>query len=360
MLADPDWVHKVQASSANQIRRCISCENCIDSMNRQTLACAVNPFTGRESELSLVKTETPKQVVVIGAGPGGLEAARVAALRGHRVTLLEREHRLGGALLLAAAVHDDNRFFLDYLKQAVRQLPVLVCLGIQADVEQVHALKPDVVIVATGAEVVVPHNIQLQDGVWFGRDVRALLTGRWQRWVQYWPVWAAPVMLKVGDVWNRFLNPRVMQLAAHVWMPFGKRVAIIGNDLPAVEIAEFLAKRRRTVYLMTAEGKLLPEVGRKRRAEHMDKLDLLNVRVNTGLNFQEISAKIVNYSPIGSEQRFSLEVDSVIVAGDAAADLTLADQLQAASLNIMTVGDCSGYGQIVKAVRQGAEVACSL
>jgi len=179
MLADPEWAHKARVGNSSAIRRCISCENCIDSMNRQSLACAINPFTGRESELLLRKTETPRHVVVIGAGPGGMEAARVASLRGFRVTLIEREHRLGGALLLAATVHDDNRFFLEYLQKAVRELPIEIRLGTDATVELLQSLKPDAVIAATGSQVVLPNNIQLADGVWFGRNVRELLTGRW-------------------------------------------------------------------------------------------------------------------------------------------------------------------------------------
>ncbi len=357
MLADPEWANKAQRDAANTIRRCISCENCIDSMNRGTLACAVNAFTGREEELSLQKTAAVKHVVVIGAGPGGMEAARVAALRGHRVTLIEREQRLGGALLLAATVHDDNRFFLDYLKQAVRALPIDIQLGKTADVAMISALKPDAVIVATGAQVVVPKAIALQDGVWFGRDVRELLTGRWQRWARHWPSLLAPVMLKVGEWWNRYLHPQVLQVAGHVWMPFGKRVAVIGTDLPAVELAEFFAKRRRQVYLLATEDKLLPEVGRKRRAEHMDKLDQFKVRVMLGLDLHTVAAQAIHYAPAGSAERFSLDVDSVLVAGDVTADMTLADQLTAAGLPVQAIGDCAGYGQIVKAVRQGAEVA---
>lgn len=360
MLADPEWARKAQAGQGDAIRRCISCENCIDSMNRQVLACAVNAFTGRESELSLARTASPKHLVVIGAGPGGLEAARVAATRGHRVTLLEREHRLGGALTLAAAVHDDNRYFLDFLKQAVQQLPITICLGQSADVAAVTALQPDAVVVATGAQVVAPAGLTVPPGVWFGRDVRELLTGRWQRWARHWPAWLAPLMLKAGDTWNRFLHPQMLQWAAHVWMPFGRRVAVIGHDLPAVEIAEFLAARRRTVYLMTTDDKLLPEVGRKRRQEHMDKLDRLKVRVNTGLQIQALAPGAVHYAPQGSSERFRLAVDSVLVAGEAEADRSLANSLQAAGLVVHTVGDCGGYGQIVTAVRQGAEVACRL
>lgn len=353
MLADPEWVNKASVGNSAAIRRCISCENCIDSMNRQSLACAINPFTGRESELLLsriqtTKTETPRHVVVIGAGPGGMEAARVASLRGLRVTLIEREHRLGGALLLAATVHDDNRFFLEYLQKAVRDLPIDIRLGTEATVELLQSLKPDAVIVATGSQVVCPHNIELSDGVWFGRDVRALLTGRWQRWK------------KVGDIWNRFLKPQTLQLASHIFMPFGKRIVLIGNDLPAVELAEFFAKRRRTVYLLTSEDRLLPEVGRKRRAEHMDKLDQNKVRVITGVDIQQLGSKQVQYVPQGSAERFTLAVDSVVVAGDAAPDLSLANRLQEAGMTVHSIGDCTGYGLIVKAVREGAEVACGL
>jgi 2,4-dienoyl-CoA reductase (NADPH2) len=334
MLADPEWVNKASIGNTAAIRRCISCENCIDSMNRQSLACAVNPFTGRESELLLEKTGMSRHVVVIGAGPAGMEAARVASLRGFRVTLVEREHRLGGALLLAATVHDDNRFFLDYLQKAVRDLSVDVRLGTEATVELLQALKPDAVIVATGSQVVLPAGITLAEGVWFGRDVRALLTGRWQRW------------RKLGDLWNRFLKPQTLQMASHIFMPFGKRIVLVGNDLPAVELAEFFARRRRTVYLLTSEERLLPEVGRKRRAEHMDKLDRYRVRVMTGVAIQRLTGKQVEYVPHGASEQFVLAADSVIVAGEAAPDLSVCNALKEKGFNVYPVGDCGGYGLI--------------
>jgi 2,4-dienoyl-CoA reductase (NADPH2) len=360
MLADPDWAMKAQNGAADNIRRCISCENCIDSMNRGTLACAINPFTGRETELLLTRAENSKHVVIVGAGPAGLEAARVASLRGHRVTLLEREQRLGGALLLAATVHDDNRFFLDYLQITVRNLPVTIRTGTDATPALLRELNPDVVIVATGSQVVLPHKLALGEGVWFGRDVRELLTGRWQRWARHWPSALAPLMLKTGDIWNRFLKPQTLQWSSHIWMPFGKRVVLIGNDLPAIELAEFFAKRRRDVYLLSTETAFLPEVGRKRRAEHMDKLDQAKVRVLTNLTIHSLTGKQVEYSPGAASTRHVLDVDSVIIAGDAAADMSLAEQLTGAGFYVKAIGDCSGYGLIVKAVREAAEVACAL
>lgn len=360
MLADPDWTNKASIGNTKTIRRCISCENCIDSMNRQSLACAINPFTGRESELQMVRAEKPRHIVIIGAGPGGMEAARVASLRGLRVTLIEREERLGGALLLAATVHDDNRFFLEYLQNAVRELPIDIRLGTNATAELLQALKPDAVIVATGSQVVLPKEVVLGDGVWFGRDVRELLTGRWQRWARHLPVWLSPAFLKAGDVWNRFLKPQTLQILSYLYMPFGKRIVLIGNDLPAVELAEFFAKRRRTVYLLTNEDRLLPEVGRKRRAEHMDKLDQARVCVMTGMDILRTAARCVEYVPQGATGRFTLAADSVIVAGEAAPDPSLPNLLIEKGFTVYSIGDCTGYGLIVKAVRQAAETAIAL
>ncbi len=98
LLADPDLPDKLAAGAADRVRRCISCENCIDSLEQRfSTDCAVNPFTGREAELVL-SPRPSRHVVVVGGGPGGLEAARLAAGQGHRVTLLERAEQLGGGM----------------------------------------------------------------------------------------------------------------------------------------------------------------------------------------------------------------------------------------------------------------------
>ena len=361
MLADPEWAKKVSIGKASSIRRCISCENCIDSMNRQSLACAINPFAGRESELLLKRAEQQRHIVVVGAGPGGMEAARLASLRGFRVTLLEREQRLGGALLLAATVHDDNRFFLEYLQKAVREQPIDIRLGVNATIDYLLDMKPDAVITATGAQVVLPKGVELSDGVWFGRDVRELLTGRWQRWARHFPAWLSPALLQVGEWWNRFLKPQTLQILSQLYMPFGKRIILIGNDLPAVELAEFFARRRRTVYLITSEERFLPEVGRKRRAEHMDKLDRYKVRVIAAVDICKLSRREIEYLPRGAVvDPFSLIADSVIVAGDAAPDLSLTTQLSQKGVPVFPIGDSKGYGLIVGAVREAAEAVVRL
>src|SRR5204862_533989 len=90
----PELPEKLRTQRRAQIRPCISCENCIDSMESASMSCAVNGLSGREGELSIERSATPKRVIVVGAGPGGLETARLAALRGRRVTLVERGERL--------------------------------------------------------------------------------------------------------------------------------------------------------------------------------------------------------------------------------------------------------------------------
>src|SRR5262249_50899294 len=130
LLADPDLPRKLRSGQAHRVRKCISCENCIDAMEQRfAVDCAVNPRAGKERELAAPRAVRAKRVVVIGAGPAGLEAARVAADRGHYVTLFERSGQLGGALRWAAALHPENQPFLRYLRDEIRLSSVKVRLG---------------------------------------------------------------------------------------------------------------------------------------------------------------------------------------------------------------------------------------
>jgi 2,4-dienoyl-CoA reductase (NADPH2) len=362
LLADAELPKKAREGRTSEIRRCISCETCIDSMETMRMRCAVNAFTGREAELSTRRAAKPKLVVVIGAGPGGLEATRIAALRGHRVRLYERRRHLGGALVMAATVHAENRPFLDYLLQAVRRPEVTVELGRPVDCELVAHLEPDAVIVATGGRLVTPR-IPGDDlpHVVSGSTLRAMLTGEPGGEPARAPVARLAATLLRGPA-QRLVHPRVLRPLTRVWMPLGRRVVVIGGDLAAVELAEFLAERGRSVSILDRGSQIAPEVGAKRRAEHMESLDRLGVVVNTAATVVAIRETGVELARTAATSCL-VPADSVIIAGEVTADTTLYDALRERlgdRAAVHAVGDCTGLGLIRKAVEQAARAACSV
>ncbi len=157
MIADPEMPRKAREGRLNEIRKCIGCNTCIGRVVHgevKTPLCAVNPVVGFEAQWAdLEKADVAKRVVVIGAGPAGLEAARIAALRGHSVTVLEREQELGGMTRLAARAPRREAFlyYAEYAAGELARLGVDVRCGVEADPAAVLALEPDVVIAATGA-----------------------------------------------------------------------------------------------------------------------------------------------------------------------------------------------------------------
>ena len=162
LIADPEWPEKARTGRAADIRRCIACNQCWAWISTgEPIACATNPMTGREHRwprLERDRVEVPRHVLVIGGGPGGLETARVAALRGHRVTLMEKSEELGGRIRHVHGVrhHEEMRNLLDYLVPQVERAGVTIRTGVEATPEVVMAERPDDVIVATGAEPYAP------------------------------------------------------------------------------------------------------------------------------------------------------------------------------------------------------------
>ncbi|WP_220451276.1 FAD-dependent oxidoreductase [Nocardioides dongkuii] len=342
LLADPDLPRRLATGQADRVRRCISCENCIDSLEeRLAVDCAVNARTGRELELLPGPAARPRHVVVVGGGPAGLEAARVAAGRGHRVTLLERSRRLGGALVWASVVHPENEPFLTWLLAEVARAGVDVRRGVEATPDVVAALSPDAVLVATGARIEVP-DLPGADlpHVRRGVDLRERLAGL---------------------PGQGLLRPGLLRGASRAWLPVGRRVAIVGGDLVAVELAEFLAGRGRLVTVLEPGDVLAPEVGWKRRTEHMDRLDRLGVTAHAGAVTERVVPGGLVFRPAGGTAR-ELRADTVLLAGEARPDLALHDALAARlpGVPLTPLGDCTGLGLIRGAVESAARAAHAL
>ncbi len=316
LLADPDWPRKVRLDRLEDIRPCIGdLDGCIGRIqDAKYVSCSVNPTTGMEREYSLVPAAKAKSVVVVGGGPAGLEAARVAALRGHRVTLWEKDTRLGGNMVAASAAEfkRDIRPFIEYLITQVTKLGVKIELGWEATAEQVLSGNPDAVILATGATPLVPRIPGMrQDRVFTAID---LLLGR----------------RTAGDT-----------------------VTVVGGGMVGCETAAYLAMQGKKVTLIEMMPQLLPEkVTLSPRVGLMELLSKGRVMVMVSTRLEEVTAlgAIIAES---NGSRKELPAESVVMAVGLKPRSKLHNSLRGKVEELSIIGDCVAPRKIMNAVWEG-------
>lgn len=355
LLADPQLPEKLATGQAQAIRPCIYCYVCVSQIFiNERVKCAVNPQTGHEAERVITPADHARHIAVVGGGPAGLEAARVAALRGHRVTLLERSERLGGTLFFAALAYPENGRLLDNLQHQVKQLPIDVRLGVGVSAALLRDLGVDQVIVATGARRAAPDIPgATQDHVWSGDELRRLLTGdRAEEIARSKLSLTQRAMMKAGSLIGVTDSSEAMQKLSHVWMPLGKRVTIIGGGLVGLELAEFLIARGRQVCVLESASHLGRELAIVRRWRVLHGIRVHGGQLLTGVTVTAIEGKYVRYRTAEGEA-CELRADSVVLASGAMPDTTLAQTLGNEGFKVVSIGDCESLGYIEGAIAAG-------
>ncbi|UUE94136.1 FAD-dependent oxidoreductase [Comamonas thiooxydans] len=257
-----------------------------------------------------------------------MEAARVAALRGHRVTLVERSDRLGGTLFFAALAYPENGRLLDYLVRQMDHPNIQLRLNTTVDAGLLAELQPDEILVGTGARRAAPAIEGAQQShVWSGDELRRLMTGdRAEEIARAKLNLAERALFKAGGMFKVTDSTAAIQNLSKLWMPLGKRVVIIGAGLVGLELAEFLLDRGREVTVLdpgTHPGTELAIVRRWRVYDAVKKHGKLLMQSNV----TRIERKEVVWTDKKGEE-YRTPADSVVLAIGAEADSAVADQLQ--------------------------------
>jgi 2,4-dienoyl-CoA reductase (NADPH2) len=322
--------------------------------------CAVNAETGLERELAITPCAVRRRVVVVGGGPAGLETARRAATAGHTVILLEQSDRLGGTAQFAAIAYEPNERIVEWLRRQIEHSSVEVRLKTRATPELIASLRPDVVVVASGAVRRMPAIPGAERAnVLSGDDMRRLVLGEDLGSLKGKTDWSTRVATKVGALTGATKSFELIRSATRTWMPIGKRVVIVGGELVGLELAEFLAHRGREVSVLDESARLGGGLYLVRRWRMLAQLRELGVALLTGARQIAIGEGRVSYVNLNGQAR-SIGADHVIVAKGAQGNLDLAEALRGAGLTVLTAGDCEGVGYIEGAMAGAARAAAAI
>ncbi|HLG89060.1 MAG TPA: FAD-dependent oxidoreductase, partial [Alphaproteobacteria bacterium] len=358
LLADPHLARKLQEGRAHDVRPCIYCYTCISQIYfSRSVKCAVNPETGFERELAITPAAAKKTIVVVGGGPAGMEAARRLSLKGHDVVLLEQSDRLGGTAQFASIAYEPNQGIVDWLKRQLADSPVDVRLSTRATPELLRKLNPDEIVIATGAVRTMPAIPGADRAfVFSGDEMRRLVLGQDLGTLDGKIDMATRLALQAGALTRISRNLGLIRKASTRWMPLGRRIVIIGSELVALELAEFLAHRGRRVTVIDDAAKFGAGLQIVRRWRVLHEAKELGVALLPKARDIAIGDHQVTYvNPHG--QTRSIGADHVIVAKGAAGDLSFAKALEDAGFRVHTAGDCEGVGYIEGAMAAAARVA---
>ncbi|MGB5620071.1 MAG: FAD-dependent oxidoreductase, partial [Desulfobacterales bacterium] len=321
LMADPEMPIKAQEGRFDEIRTCIACNTCMQSIYRKgRLECLVNPALGREQEMQILPATQPKKVMVVGAGPGGLNAAWVAAKRGHEVHLYEKQSYLGGQLVPGSktAYKREMQSLINFQKRQVELNGVICHMGQEVTAQSVQEENPDVVILATGSRPILP-TIE-------GIDEASVVT--------------FDVVLD-GDVQEN------------------KTTVIIGGGSTGCEVAYHLSEMGSAVTIVELMPKIGGDIEAVTKKLLVRKLKENNVRILTEHRLLRVGKNsLVVAGPDGSEN--IIEAQRVVVAIGIRQDDTIHQQIKSLGYETHVIGDCLEPRTAKTAIYEGAKLGRSI
>ncbi|HJX35409.1 MAG TPA: FAD-dependent oxidoreductase [Dehalococcoidales bacterium] len=341
LLADPELPNKVAAGNLEDINPCTGCLYCMDvRLHNTPIRCRINANLGREREFALKPAAKIKQVLVIGGGPSGMEAARVAALRGHKVTICEKTAKLGGLLPLASMLKDietdELLALIKYLDHQMTKAGVTVKLNTEVDAALIAQLKPDVVIVAAGG---IDSIMDIP-----GINGKNIVTGA-----------KLHGQLKF---YSRFFSPKTLARLTKVWMPIGKNVVVIGGTIHGCELAEFLIKRGRKVTIIHSGTEIGEGMTGDDQFQFLRWIAEKDAAIITGATVDKITKNGLSIKIGGKEQ--TIVADTIALALPLQSNPSLLKQLEGKLTEIYAIGDCNEPHLIADAIAGGSRIGHSI
>lgn len=320
LLADPDFVLKTMEGRFKEIRQCTACCHCFDKIVLATkrgesteLFCAINPELGRENENLIKKTEKPRNIAVIGGGPAGLEAARVASARGHRVTLYESDGKIGGMVNLSAVPpnKEELKSIPEYYNHQVKLQNIDIKLNSRFTIEKLRSDQADTVIVATGAKTTIPGIPGISEN-----------TAR-----------TAIEVLRTG-------------------ITYGEFVLIIGGGMVGLETAEYLADMGKKVTVVEMD-KIASDIGPTTRWDFISRIRR-KIKILSSTRVTGISGNIVHILDKDNKDS-EIKTDSIIIASGMESDRSIVNDIEKSGLEYHIIGSCRKPGLIDDAIHEGFE-----
>lgn len=325
-IADPHWAEKAEEERPEDIKRCICCLYCFESMQKNAYTgshgkCSVNPKIGRDN-LELVKNGNGRKIVIVGAGPAGLTAAEQLAERGFSVTVIEKEKKAGGQLVLAAAPPHKEKiaWCIEDLLTSCTKKGVEIKYNTAATPEIIEEYKPYAVIIACGADAVKPRAIKGADGdsVYTSTDILS-----------------SKVDLK------------------------GKRIAVIGSGMTGLETAEKLIDENE-VFVVEMASTIAPGTWMQHVDDAKMHLDEKNTQFYTGQKLVEITPKCVVIESVESGKKEEKQCDAVVFAVGVRSCNALYDECKGRFEKLYNVGDSNKTGRIADAVNGAFDTALQI